>query len=97
MIDKIGSSANSLSPQSIGDHVSKAEQSFADVMRNSMAEANKAQLQGDSAIQELQSGNAEHLHEVMLSVEKADISLRMLVQMRNKAMSAYEEIMRMQL
>ena len=32
----------------------------------------------------------------MIAVEQADISLRMLVQMRNKAQAAYEEIMRMQ-
>jgi flagellar hook-basal body complex protein FliE len=33
----------------------------------------------------------------MIAVEQADISLRMLVQMRNKALTAYEEIMRMQI
>ncbi len=49
------------------------------------------------ATKNLQSGDAKHLHEVMIAVEEADISLRMLVQMRNKALTAYEEIMRMQI
>ncbi|MGW8193655.1 MAG: flagellar hook-basal body complex protein FliE, partial [Desulforhopalus sp.] len=49
------------------------------------------------AVERLQSGKAHHLHDVMIAVEEADISLRMAVQIRNRALSAYEEIMRMQL
>lgn len=97
MIDQISSIAPSPLNDQIGTQVSKAGDSFADAMRKSLEEANKAQNAGDKSIQALQSGEAEHLHEVMLTVEKADLSLRMLVQMRNKALSAYEEIMRMQL
>ncbi len=60
---------------------------------NSTAEAERA---GEDAMANLASGQARNLHEVMISVEKADISLKMLVQFRNKALQAYEEIMRMQ-
>jgi flagellar hook-basal body complex protein FliE len=62
-----------------------------------MSKVNDSQIAGDQAIVKLESGEAKHLHEVMIAVEEADISLRMLVQMRNKALSAYEEIMRMQI
>jgi flagellar hook-basal body complex protein FliE len=37
------------------------------------------------------------MHEVMIAVEEADISMRMLVQLRNKALQAYDDIMRMQI
>lgn len=97
MIDKISPLAPSPLNDQIGAQVSKAGQSFADAMRKSLEEVNQAQNAGDKSIEALQSGEAEHLHEVMLTVEKADLSLRMLVQLRNKAQSAYEEIMRMQL
>lgn len=42
------------------------------------------------------AGGPVDLHDVMIAMEKADISLRLLVQVRNKALDAYQEIMRMQ-
>lgn len=77
--------------------VGKAEKGFADVINNLIEQTNNAENQSNRAIHELETGKAESLHEVMLKVEEADISLRMLVQMRNKAITAYEEIMRMQI
>jgi flagellar hook-basal body complex protein FliE len=71
--------------------------SFLDTMKQMLASVNDSQVAGDQAVEQLQSGDAQHLHEVMLAVEEADISLRMLVQVRNKALTAYEEIMRMQI
>ena len=80
-----------------GSSVKQAENSFGDILSNLVSSVDDAQKAGDMAVEQLQSGDAGHLHEVMIAVEEADISLRMLVQMRNKALSAYEEIMRMQL
>ena len=70
---------------------------FGNMLKSMIENVNKAQLAGEQAIQSLQSGKAAHLHEVMIAAEEADISLRMLVQLRNKAQTAYEEIMRMQI
>lgn len=77
--------------------VSKSAAGFGDMLTSMMSQVNEKQTTGDQAIEKLQSGEAKHLHEVMIAVEEADISLRMLVQMRNKALTAYEEIMRMQI
>lgn len=77
--------------------VSQAKSSFAEMLNSTISQTNQMQLKGEAAIEGLQSGDAANLHEVMIAVEQADISLRMLVQMRNKAQQAYEEIMRMQI
>jgi flagellar hook-basal body complex protein FliE len=77
--------------------VSSARSGFADIMKSTIGQVNQAQNNGDRAIEQLNTGKAESLHEVMLAVEEADISLKMLVQMRNKALQAYEELMRMQI
>ncbi len=69
---------------------------FAEMLSDAVAQTNKAQLNADSSAVALQTGKAENLHEVMLSMEEADISMRLLVQMRNKALDAYQEVMRMQ-
>lgn len=77
--------------------VSKAAAGFGDLLSTMVDQVNESQVAGDMAIENLQSGKAQHLHEVMIAVEQADISLRMAVQIRNKALTAYEEIMRMQI
>ncbi len=76
--------------------VSRAKSDFGEVLTQTISAVNESQTNGEKAIQNLQTGEAKNLHEVMIAVEQADISLRMLVQMRNKAQAAYEEIMRMQ-
>ena len=70
---------------------------FGNMLKSMVEKVNNAQLTGEQAIQKLHNGKATHLHEVMIATEEADISLRMLVQLRNKAQTAYEEIMRMQI
>ena len=81
---------------SMPQNITKAGKTFAEVIADTINQTNKAQDVGDKSIQALESGKAQNLHEVMISMEEADISLRMLVQVRNKALSAYDEIMRMQ-
>lgn len=77
--------------------VGQATAGFSDILKTMVDKINDTQMTGDLATRDLQSGDAKHLHEVMIAVEEADISLRMLVQMRNKALTAYDEIMRMQI
>ena len=84
-------------PASIESAVTKSSNAFGDMLKDMVNNTNQAQINGDKAVESLQAGNAEHLHDVMISAEEAEISLKMLVQMRNKALTAYEEIMRLQI
>ena len=69
---------------------------FQEMLSDMMKKVNDMQLRGDQATMDLHAGKVANLHEVMIAVEEADLSLRMLVQFRNKAQAAYDEIMRMQ-
>ncbi len=71
--------------------------SFADVLGNSIAEVNKLQQQADASISSLASGEKASLHDTMIAMEQADVSFRMMMQVRNKIVEAYQEIMRMQI
>lgn len=84
-------------PASTESAVTKSSNAFGDMLKDMVNNTNQAQINGDKAIENLQAGNAQHLHDVMISAEEAEISLKMLVQMRNKALTAYEEIMRLQI
>ncbi len=61
-----------------------------------VSKVNDMQTQSDQAIQGLATGENKNLHEVMISMEKASISFQFLSQVRNKAVEAYQEVMRMQ-
>jgi len=54
------------------------------------------QNDADQAIELLVKGEPVDLHQVMISVEKTDIAFRLAIQLRNKLVQAYEEVMRMQ-
>lgn len=57
---------------------------------------NDMSLQSDQAIQKLATGENRNLHETMIAVEKASVSFLFMSQVRNKALEAYQEVMRMQ-
>lgn len=61
-----------------------------------VSKVNDMQVHSDKSIQALASGENKNLHEVMIEVEKASISFQFMSQVRNKAIDAYQEVMRMQ-
>jgi flagellar hook-basal body complex protein FliE len=61
-----------------------------------VSKVNDLQIQSDKSIQGLASGENKNLHEVMISMEKASISFQFMSSVRNKAIEAYQEVMRMQ-
>jgi flagellar hook-basal body complex protein FliE len=73
-----------------------ASKTFTDILKTSLGEVNRLQLETDNAIQSLITGEENNVHEVMVAMEKASLSLELLVQVRNKVIAAYEEIKRMQ-
>ena len=70
---------------------------FAAVLQNSIAQVNQTQQQAETMAANFAAGNnTENLHEVMLSLQKANISFQEMVQVRNKLVSAYHDVMNMQ-
>ena len=70
--------------------------SFADVLKSSLAQVNSLQREADAAIQALASGGTATLHDTMLAIQQADLSFRLMMQVRNKIVEAYQEVLRMQ-
>jgi flagellar hook-basal body complex protein FliE len=74
----------------------KKGDSFSTVLESSLAEVNQLQQKADQAITALATGEKASLHETMIAMEQADVSFRLMMQVRNKIVEAYQEIMRMQ-
>jgi len=70
--------------------------SFGKVLKSKIAEINKLQLDADSAIAKVELSDSGSIHEAMIALEKASISFKTMLQVRNKILEAYQEVMRMQ-
>ncbi len=68
---------------------------FGKILSQSIEELNAQLAHADQATQEMVFGKKD-IHEAMIAIEQANLSLRMMIQIRNKVIAAYEEIMRMQ-
>lgn len=71
--------------------------SFKDFLLDAIYAVNKLQLEAEQKQQLLATGQINNLHEVTIASEKADIALQFTVQIRNKIIEAYNEVMRMQI
>ena len=71
--------------------------SFGALLRESIQEVNRLQLEADRSIEELAIGQTGSVHDTMIAVEKAETSFRLMMQVRNKIVDAYHEVMRMQI
>jgi flagellar hook-basal body complex protein FliE len=70
---------------------------FAQVLQTSIAQVNQTQQQAEAMAANFAAGNStENLHEVMIELQKANISFQEMIQVRNKLVSAYHDVMNMQ-
>jgi flagellar hook-basal body complex protein FliE len=69
---------------------------FGEALKNELSKVNAVQLQADNAMQDYATGGDTPLHQVMLSINKAELSLQLATQVRNKLVNAYQDISRMQ-
>ncbi|QPJ66095.1 MAG: flagellar hook-basal body complex protein FliE [Candidatus Nitrohelix vancouverensis] len=70
--------------------------SFADTLSESLQKVNDLQKEADTAIEDFATGKTGNIHETMIAVGKADLAFRLTMQVRNKIVEAYQEVMRMQ-
>ena len=71
--------------------------SFQQALAGAIGQTNQYALQADEMTRKLATGEVTDLHKVMIAVEKAGLSLQLTMQVRNKMVEAYQEIMRMQI
>lgn len=89
-IQPVGTSVNNLDANKGGTA------SFSDTLKQAIEQVNQLDVQSSKMGELLASGQLEHLHEASIISAKASTMLELTVQVRNKAVEAYQEIMRMQ-
>ena len=93
---KIGSTLpiNFNQPSNKTELTEKSPSSSAQAFTHFLTDTNDHLLAADTALQELASGHATSLHQTMLTLEEAKISFQFLEQVRNRLMSAWQDILR---
>ena len=77
----------------LGKKDKKSAEGFGEVMKQAVKRVNDMDIEADKAVEKLVTGKVG-IHESMIALEKAGISRRLLIEVRNKAMESYREIMR---
>ncbi len=71
--------------------------SFSDALKQDLDATNEEQVNSEKAMTDLATGEVKDLHQAAIAIGKAELSMKMMLEVRNKAISAYKEISKTQM
>jgi len=74
-----------------------AKADFSEILKEALEKVNEMQKKAEKMADDFATGKISNIHEVIIEAEKASIALRLTLEVRNRIVEAYREIMRMQL
>lgn len=91
-----------LSPDILKDKASALQSSsagdaFAQSLKSAMNDVNDMQETSEKAMSDIATGQVKDLHQAALAIDKAEISMKLMLEVRNKALNAYQQISRTQM
>lgn len=92
-------SLGSIDPRSaygVGQAQGKPAQSFANQLQNAIQEVDNLQAGSNKMVDGMVSGEVTEVHDVMIAAKEAQLAFELLLEVRNKLLEGYQEIMRMQ-
>lgn len=84
-------------PRSIETMRPEPGTSFSELLTKAVGGVDEAMKDSDQKIQDFIAGKTDNVHDVMISMQRAQLSFQMMVEIRNKAIEAYHELSRMQI
>ena len=72
-------------------------QDFASLLKAGVDDVNKLQKSSEKAMSDIATGQVKDLHQAAIAIDKAEMSMKLMLEVRNKAVSAYKEILRTQM
>ncbi|AFV98439.1 MULTISPECIES: flagellar hook-basal body complex protein FliE [unclassified Sulfuricurvum] len=80
-----------------GNPVESNSTDFAQELKNALGNVNQMQVDGEKAMSDIATGSVKDLHQAAIAIDKAEISMKLMLEVRNKALNAYKEITRTQM
>ena len=78
------------------NQLTKTDGSFSDILKKSLNEVNNTQVSAYNAMNDIATGKVENLQEAMQKIQEAELSLKLGLEVKNKALGAYKQVMNMQ-
>jgi len=78
------------------EHKEEQYRTFSATLKDFLKDVNDLQQEAGRSVEKLLTGEIKDVHDVMVAVEKASTSFELMMEMRNKMIDAYHEILRMQ-
>ena len=94
-IDKISSLLDNVSAKKNVANDNNGD--FSKVLEKSLSEVNNLQKDSQKAMSDMATGAVKDLHQAAIAIDKAELSMKMMLEIRNKALNAYKEISRTQI
>lgn len=79
------------------ENSNQPSESFMDVLQNALGEVNTLQKEAEVSAEKLALGDESYLHNTMIAYEKANLAFQLTLEVRNRIIEAYQEIMRIQM
>ena len=83
-------------PQQPMDIKTEEGKSFSDLVGDSIIEVNRLQQEANTSMEQMATGEKKDIHDTVIAMQKASISFKMMMEVRNKLVDAYKEVMRTQ-
>ena len=95
-ISSITDSIGSLGLNANNKVIPTQDKSFQNMLKDAISEVNDNQVQGYNAMEGIATGKVTNLQQAVQRIEEAELSMKLALEVKNKALNAYKEIMRMQ-
>jgi flagellar hook-basal body complex protein FliE len=96
-ISSIGNSLNTLGLNNTNSIDDKSNKTFQNMLSDAISDVNGQQIEGYKSMEGIATGKVTNLQEAVQRIEEAELSLKLGLEVKNKALNAYKEIMRMQI
>jgi flagellar hook-basal body complex protein FliE len=83
--------------QNSAKEVQKNSSDFSSILDKTIGEVNTLQKNSDQAMSDIATGSVKDLHQAAIAIDKAELSMKLLLEVRNKALTAYKELSRTQM
>lgn len=91
------STADLLNNKTKGTDAPSGGADFAQELKSALNETNEIQQEKEKAVADLATGQVKDLHQAALAIGKAEIDMKLMLEIRNKALNAYKELSRTQM
>ncbi len=96
VLSNIGTiNSNNIKPNMVQDKVQG--DSFASMLNNALGDVNQEQVKAYDAMESIATGKVDNLQEAVQKIQQAELSLKLGLEVKNKALGAYKQIMAMQI